>query len=203
MVVKKTGEENTMRTVLLITLFSFYPLCHAGTGVRINDVELRQDQVNQIAQAYQMPIIPGDYWYDRKTGAWGIKCGPAVGLGVANLEMGGKLKADASCGSTGVFVNGRELHQLDLMNLQMLAGQIAPGRYWMDAELNAGREGGPALVNYKQLMAQHQTQMNGMQGAGSGSDNFWSSRFSAGNSSADGSQGYVSVPGYGPVGYGY
>lgn len=192
-----------MRTVMLVTLFSFCQLILAGTGVRINDVELNQDQVNQLAQAYRLPIVPGEYWYDRKTGAWGVKCGPGVGLGVANLELGGTLRADASCGNTGVFVNGRELHQMDLMNLQVLAGPVAPGRYWMDAELNAGREGGPALVNYKQLMLQRQMQTNGMQGAGNSGDNFWSSRFGAGNSTADGSQGYVNVPGYGPVGYGY
>ncbi len=34
-------------------------------------------------------------------------------------------------------------------------------------------------------------------------DNFWTSRFSAGNSNADNSQGYVSGPGHGPVGYGF
>jgi len=60
-------------------------------------------------------------------------------------------------------------------------------------QLNAGVEGGPALVNYRTLAARKSQ----------GNDNFWSSRYGAGNSSADGSQGYVSVPGYGPVGYGF
>jgi hypothetical protein len=38
---------------------------------------------------------------------------------------------------------------------------------------------------------------------GGGGDNQWNTRFSAGNYNADNSQGYVSVPGYGPVGYGF
>ena len=33
-------------------------------------------------------------------------------------------------------------------------------------------------------------------------DNFWSTSFSAGNYNADNTEGYVSVPGYGPVDYG-
>ena len=102
-----------MQKIIVIALLGFSQLCLAGTGVRINDVELSQGQVDQLALAYQSPVRPGDYWYDRKTGAWGIKCGPGLAIGVANLDMGGKLKADASCGNTGVFVNGRELHQLD------------------------------------------------------------------------------------------
>lgn len=38
---------------------------------------------------------------------------------------------------------------------------------------------------------------------GSGGENFWSTRFSAGNSNAQNTQGYVSVPGHGPVGNGF
>jgi hypothetical protein len=39
-------------------------------------------------------------------------------------------------------------------------------------------------------------------GASGAPDQFWSTGFSAGNSNADNSEGYVSVPGYGPVSYG-
>jgi hypothetical protein len=34
-------------------------------------------------------------------------------------------------------------------------------------------------------------------------DNFWSTRFSAGNYDSGNQRGYVSVPGHGPVGYGF
>lgn len=39
-------------------------------------------------------------------------------------------------------------------------------------------------------------------GGDGGGDNFWSSRFARGNSNADNSAGYVSVPGVGTVTYG-
>jgi len=162
-------------------------------NVIINDKQLSAMEVKQLASSFGGQVIPGSYWYDSKTGAWGRQCGPGLGLGQTGLKLGGKLKSNASCGNTAVFVNGRELHAQDLSLLQSLAGYIAPGRYWMDAQLNAGVEGGPALVNYRTLAAQKNR----------GGDNFWSSRYGAGNSNSDNSQGYVNVPGYGPVGYGY
>jgi hypothetical protein len=48
---------------------------------------------------------------------------------------------------TGVFVNGRELHPLDVIGLQGLIGQVWPGRWWVDAQGNYGVEGGPTLGN--------------------------------------------------------
>jgi hypothetical protein len=165
----------------------------ATSNIIINDKNLTTEEIIQLASRFGGQVYPGNYWYDSKTGAWGVKCGPGQGIAIAGLKLGGTLSEDASCGTTGVFINGRELHVQDLAVLQSLSGYIAPGRYWMDAQLNAGIEGGPALVNYKILAAQ----------LGRAGDNFWSSRFGAGNSNADNSQGYVYVPGHGSVGYGY
>ena len=159
----------------------------------INDKNLSTEEIIQLAAQFGGQVFPGNYWYDSKTGAWGQKCGPGLGIGIAGLDLGGSLKKDASCGTTGVFINNRELHVQDLAALQSLSGYIAPGKYWMDAHFNAGVVGGPARVNYKILASQRHR----------GGDNFWSSRYSAGNSNADNSQGYVNVPGHGPVGYGY
>lgn len=182
-----------------VLLFGLNAIAEPGPGqqVIINDKVLSQQEVDQLAMAFGGAVYPGNYWYDAKTGGWGYQCGPGVGIGIAGLKLGGKLKANASCGNTSVFVNGRELPMQDLMLLQSLSGPIQPGRYWMDAQFNAGREGGPALVNYKVLAAQRN------RGNAGGNDNFWSSKWGAGNSSPDGSQGYVNVPGHGPVGYGY
>ena len=166
-----------------------------STSVIINDKPLNTAEVQKLAASFGAPIAPGRYWYDKKSGGWGQQCGPGLGIGQAGLNLGGELKANASCGHTGVFINGRELHIQDVKLLQSLSGHVVPGRYWMDAQLNAGVEGGPALVNYRALAASNNK----------GKDKFWRSRYGygAGNSNADGSQGYVSVPGYGPVGYGF
>ena len=81
----------------------------------------------------------------------------------------------------------------------MLGYWIQMGSYWLDEKGNAGYEGNPTpLVNL--YLAARQ---NAYQGRGSTGDNFWSSRFSAGNYDSGNQRGYVSVPGYGPVGYGF
>jgi len=182
---------------MVVGLFALYANVIAADNkaysVIINDKALSNNEIQQLAASFGGHVIPGRYWYDRKTGGWGKPCGPGLGIVQAGLALGGELKADASCGDTSVFINDRELHAQDLMLLQSLSGYIAPGRYWMDAQLNAGVEGGAALVNYRAPASKSRQ----------GNDNFWSSRYGAGNSNSDNSQGYVNVPGHGPVGYGY
>src|SRR6185295_11198069 len=110
------------------------------------------------------------------------------------------LKRNASLGNSGVFVNGRQLPESErIVWSQLLGYYILPGSYWLDGSGNAGYEGNPVPTTNLYLAAQQ----NAYGGGSQGGDNFWSSRFGAGNSNADNSQGYVSVPGYGPVGYGF
>jgi hypothetical protein len=99
-------------------------------------------------------VPDGSYWYDKVSGAWGRQGGPALGLTLPGLEVGGALRPDASGGNTGVFVNGRELHDLDVLGLRQIAGAVVPGRYWIDAQGNGGYEGGPALFNLALLAQQ-------------------------------------------------
>jgi len=115
--------------------------------VVINGTRLSNEQVNSLEQAYRVKIQEGTYWYDKKCGAWGLKGGPTAGFILPNLGLGGPLRADASNGTTGVFVNGRQLHTYDVLALQQLLGPVALGRYWLDAQGNVGIEGGPMLFN--------------------------------------------------------
>ena len=127
----------------------------ATRSVVINGVRLDDRTVQQIEQAYRVRVVDGDYWYDPATGAWGQRGGPAAGLILAGLRIGGPLRADASGGGTGVFVNGRELHPIDVQRLQQIGqGPVPLGRYWMDASGNYGYEGGPALGNLWALASQ-------------------------------------------------
>lgn len=48
---------------------------------------------------------------------------------------------------TGVFINGRELHPVDVMGLQQLVGAVWPGRWWVDGYGNDGPEGGGPMGN--------------------------------------------------------
>lgn len=106
-----------------------------------------------------MGVQPGRYWYDAACGAWGNEGGPAQGIVQAGLQMGGPLQPTASGGGqgmlTGVFINGRELHPMDVQFLQQIV-PVQPGRYWLDATGNCGQEGGPPLVNLFMLAQQKQ-----------------------------------------------
>lgn len=119
--------------------------------VVINGTRLSNEQVNSLEQAYRIKIQDGAYWYDKTCGAWGLQGGPTAGFILPNLDLAGPLSADASNGTTGVFVNGRQLHTYDVLALQQLLGPIAPGRYWLDAQGNVGIEGGPMLFNIVRL----------------------------------------------------
>jgi hypothetical protein len=140
----------------------------------------------------------GAYWYDPRTGASGRWGGPALAFLPPGLELGGPLPADASGGGqgtlTGVFVNGRELHPLDVLGLQQLIGQVWPGRWWVDAQGNYGLEGGPPLGNLV-LLARARQSSGGRRQA-------WSKHYEGTtpgqnmNLASDGTTTCVSTPSY-------
>jgi hypothetical protein len=116
-------------------------------SVFINGARLSDDQLHSIEQTYRVNVPDGHYWYDRVCGAWGMEGGPQAGIAVAGLDLGGPLRPDASNGNTGVFVNGRELHMLDVQRLSALVGNVIPGRWWVDARGNFGPDGWPMVGN--------------------------------------------------------
>jgi hypothetical protein len=130
----------------------------AARSVVVNAVKLPDQQVADLERQYRFRILDGRYWYDAVSGAWGMEGGPAAGLIHPGLKLGGKLRADASGGGkgtlTGVFINGRELHPQDVAGLSQIVYPILPGRYWVDAQGNAGFENGPAQWNLAYLAQQ-------------------------------------------------
>lgn len=115
-------------------------------SVVFNGRSLDDRTVDALEQAYRVRVMNGRYWYDRMNGSWGVEGGPSSGFIIPGLELGGPLQADASKGNTGVFINGRELHAIDVARLSLL-GPVYRGRYWMDAMGNIGFEGMPAALN--------------------------------------------------------
>jgi len=173
----------------------------APAGVVINGMTLDQAQIAELTQSYGQPPQPGSYWYDAKSGLYGVAGHAAFGFMLPGHPFG-KLDARASQGDTKVIVNGRELPRLEWATWSRLLGYaIMPGAYWLDAAGNTGYEGSPFPTD--NLYAAAQRNAGGAGGGGGGGDNFWSSRFSAGNYDSGNTRGYVSVPGYGPVGYGF
>ena len=119
----------------------------SGRQVFVNGVQLRDDQIDFLEQKYRSSLPDGHYWYDRLCGAWGIMGGPVLCTLEPNHAIGGPLQPGASQGNTGVFINGRELHYLDIALLQRVVPMIIPGRWWLDVYGNFGSEGGPMLGN--------------------------------------------------------
>ena len=130
------------------------------TKVVVNGVIVPNDKIASLERAYRVPIRPGAYWYDKISGLWGVEGGPLMGQIVPNLDLGGPLKAKASRGATGVFINGRELPLQEVMFLRQL-GPVLPGRYWLDARGIAGFEGGPPQFDLGAAIAAQQKNKGG------------------------------------------
>jgi len=119
------------------------------------------------------------YWYDKRSGAFGFWGGPAGAILPAGLDLGPAMPSNCSGGGTGVFVNGRELHPLDVLALQQIT-VVLPGRYWLNSQGIGGLEGGPPSFNLLALAAQARTRNSPSGGP-------WTQRLSGG--------GYVSGDG--------
>ncbi len=81
----------------------------SGGPIFVNGQELGAADGYALMQHYGT-IPSGRYWYDPVSGLWGNDGGPSSGQIMAGLPLGGSLRADASGGGTGVFINGREIH---------------------------------------------------------------------------------------------
>ena len=112
-----------------------------GSAIVVNDQPVSPQQL----AALGLPAVPGVYWYDRASGFIGHVGAPVEGQIMPGLPIGGPaLRADSSNGDTGVFINGRDLTQIEVAALSR-QGQVRQGRWWMDAYGDFGAEGGPAL----------------------------------------------------------
>ena len=134
-------------------------LAVAGTSqaqqrmVLVNRVRISEQELLGFEQRWNTRVQNGNYWYDRMSGAWGLEGGPTAGWMSPGLSLGGPLRADASGGNTGVFINGRELHPLDVQALMQIV-QVQRGRWWVDGQGNFGPEGGPVWGNLMALAQQ-------------------------------------------------
>ncbi len=167
----------------LLALVAFVGAAEAQTKVIINGEPLDQATVGALEQAYQTRLQPGRFWYDPVSGLWGWEKGPAGGQIAPGLRLGGRLKADASGGGTGVFFNGRELHPQDVAWLQQIAGAVIPGRYWVNAIGVGGIEGEPPIFDLRALAAQR-----------GGGVRAWSHSGPGGHTGSDGNCSYYFDP---------
>jgi hypothetical protein len=131
---------------LMLTTVVSPSLAAQTRNVTVNRVRLTDQRVKGFEQRWRIQVNDGKYWYDKVSGAWGLDGGPTAGWIMPGLDLGGPLRADASGGRTGVFINGRELHTMDVAALMRL-GPVYQGRWWVDAQGTFGLEGGPPMGN--------------------------------------------------------
>lgn len=129
--------------------------------VVINEQVIDTAQLQQYAARTGQTIADGRYWYDAQTGAFGYQGQGTAGFTLPGLALGGRLHADASAGRTGVYINGRQLNDGDVLALMRLGIPVQPGRWWVDAAGNAGPEGGAALFNLRVIAQQVARQSGG------------------------------------------
>lgn len=147
-----------MKTVLAI-MSAIAALFGAATAqMKVNGVALDDATRGALAAAYGA-VPDGAYWYDPMIGLWGVEGGPGIGRILPLLDFGAALAANASGGGdgrlTGVFINGREIHPQELQLLTQMFGYVTPGRYWLNAQLVGGYEGGPPQFDLRALAAQN------------------------------------------------
>jgi hypothetical protein len=132
-----------------------------GTGVIINGREITPIQARQFAVIYHNPPVPGRYWYDSRSGAWGYEGRQTGGFLYPGHDYG-PLAANASNGDTGIFINGREITSMEAMALKKLFGVVYQGHFWIDGgNGNVGVEGNPMPVaNIAVAMRNQQQQPN-------------------------------------------
>ena len=112
----------------------------------INGKALTTGQKADFIRTYGTPPLGGTFWYDSTSGLWGVMGREAFGV----LRPGhayGALSPTASAGTTGVFINGRQINTAEALYLQGLLGSVVPGRWWLHgASGNFGLEGNPMPV---------------------------------------------------------
>jgi hypothetical protein len=121
-------------------------------AVTINGRKLGPAEVAALTRALGAPVPPGAFWYDPRSGLYGAHGAGAAGQIAPGLPLG-TPPAGCSGPGTGVFVNGRDITTGELALLQSALGPVPPGRYFLEADGRAGREGGPATVNLRAAAA--------------------------------------------------
>jgi hypothetical protein len=162
----------------------------ASSGVFINEHELSREAVAQLVAIYHRAPTPGHFWYDTNNGLYGMWGREAAGYIRAGHDFG-PLPENASNGHTGVFMNGRQLNNVEVTFLQILFnGQVRQGHATVDAYWNVYDERGVLLTNLALALQQAQRAMSG------GGGRPWAWRDGSGAAMAsDGGCTMMAVPG--------
>ena len=113
------------------------------TQTVINGKPLTAEQRPEFVRLYGTQPLGGNLWYDPASGLWGVVGREAFGVLRPGLPYG-PVSPTASAGTTGVFINGRQINMAEALYIKSLLGSVLPGRWWLDGSTgNFGLEGNP------------------------------------------------------------
>jgi hypothetical protein len=150
------------------TTYGYGAQAQAQGGVHINGNLISPDQIRQLG-GNPDAIPAGNYWYDGVSGLFGTVGGGAQGVTSPGLPFGPMPAGVSGSGMTGIFINGREITMQEAQYLTgIVGGQIPQGRYFLQANGNAGQEGGPVAINLYAAAKAHGGGRGGGGGGGGG-----------------------------------
>ncbi|XP_008459239.2 extra-large guanine nucleotide-binding protein 1-like isoform X1 [Cucumis melo] len=112
--------------------------------IYVNGDPLSRQELLMLRSCRKPPknLKPGQYWYDKESGFWGKEGHGPSQIVSSQLEVGGRIKRNASNGNTNVCINNREITKKELRILK-LAGVPCEGRpsFWVSADGSYQEEG--------------------------------------------------------------
>ncbi|KAI4298399.1 hypothetical protein L6164_031965 [Bauhinia variegata] len=93
----------------------------ASELILVNGEPLSRKQLVSLMNCPSPPkkLKQGSYWYDRASGFWGKEGHKPCQIISHLLEVGGKLRQNASNGNTKIFINDREITKAELWMLKI------------------------------------------------------------------------------------
>jgi hypothetical protein len=169
------------------------PQQQGRTGIFINGGEITPQQAQQLKATYGYLAPPGRYWYDARSGLFGVVGREAAGFMRPGHQFG-PMPPNASNGNTGVFINGREINMVEAAYCQRIFGAVYQGHWWLD-----GRTGNLGLEGNTMPVANVFAALQQAQRSSQGGSYSWHSNITGASGGSSGGCSYVSIPGSGSV----
>jgi hypothetical protein len=133
------------------------PITINGYALSLQDrIDLEDALFAQDPNNHGIGLLPSEFWYDSVSGAVGLIGQGTSAFGPAGLLAGvlPAVPANASAGTSGIFVNGRQITNAELTFLQNLINDpgdapapIGATQFFVNANGDAGQVGGGVLWN--------------------------------------------------------